>query len=63
MTHLAFLAALSLAPVQASAKPQDPAPGALEQRIDRFVRPYIASNNFTGVILVRRAGRVQLNKG
>ena len=63
MTHLAFLAALFLAPVQASAKPQDPAPGALAQRIDRFVRPYVASNNFTGVILVRRAGRVQLNKG
>jgi CubicO group peptidase (beta-lactamase class C family) len=32
-------------------------------RIDAFVRPYAASNNFTGVILVRRNGRVQFQKG
>jgi CubicO group peptidase (beta-lactamase class C family) len=63
MTHPAVLLALSLAPVQASVKAQDPAPRSIEQRIDRFVRPYAASNNFTGVILVRRGGRVQLNKG
>jgi CubicO group peptidase (beta-lactamase class C family) len=63
MIHPAFLLALSLGPVQTPAKAQDPAPRSVEQRIDRFVRPYVASNNFTGVILVRRAGRVQLNKG
>jgi CubicO group peptidase (beta-lactamase class C family) len=63
MTHIAFLLALSLAAVQGSVRPQDPTPSSLEQRIDRFVRPYVASNNFTGVILVRRGGRVQLNKG
>jgi CubicO group peptidase (beta-lactamase class C family) len=35
----------------------------MKQRIDRFVQPYVASNNFTGVILVSRGGRVQLNQG
>src|SRR5688572_23207878 len=63
MTQLPLLLAFLLAPTQTSVPIQDSAPGAIEQRIDRFVRPYVASNNFTGVILVRRRGRVQLNKG
>jgi CubicO group peptidase (beta-lactamase class C family) len=36
---------------------------ALEARVDSFVRPYVASGNFTGVILVARAGRTMLEKG
>ncbi len=63
MTQLHLLLAFLLAPVKAPAPTQDSSSRALEQRIDRFVRPYAASNNFTGVILVRRRGRVQLNKG
>src|SRR5918998_5018886 len=63
MVHLSLLLALSLAPVQAPVKAQDPTARGLEQRIDGFVRPYVASNNFTGVILVRRGGPVRLNKG
>ena len=63
MTHLPLLLAFLLAPAQTSAPTQDSTSRAIEQRIDRFVRPYAASNNFTGVILVRRRGRVQLNKG
>ena len=63
MTHLPLLLALFLAPPQTSAPTQDTTSRALEQRIDRFVRPYAASSNFTGVILVRRRGKVQLNKG
>ncbi len=63
MAHLSLLLTLSLAQATPSATTQDSAPRALEQRIDRFVQPYVASNNFTGVILVRRGGRVQLEKG
>lgn len=63
MHHLALLLPAMLAPVQQSPTAQDSAPPALEQRIDQFIRPYAASNNFTGVILVRRRGRVQLEKG
>ncbi|HET6836385.1 MAG TPA: serine hydrolase domain-containing protein [Gemmatimonadales bacterium] len=63
MHHLALLLPVILASPQQSPTSQDSAPGALEQRIDGFVRPYAASNNFTGVILVRRRGRVQLEKG
>ena len=62
MPHPALLLAIALAPLP-SAAPQDTTARALEQRIDRFVQPYVASNNFTGVILVRRGGRVQLEKG
>jgi CubicO group peptidase (beta-lactamase class C family) len=63
MTQLPLLLAFLLAPAQTSAPTQDSTSRAIEQRIDRFVRPYAASNNFTGVILVRRSGRVQVNKG
>lgn len=31
--------------------------------MDSFVRPYVASNNFTGVILVAREGKTVLEKG
>jgi len=63
MVHLSLLLALSVAPATSTAITQDSAARRLEQRIDRFVQPYVASNNFTGVILVRQRGRVQLNKG
>jgi CubicO group peptidase (beta-lactamase class C family) len=63
MTQLPLLLAFLLAPSQTSVPTQDSASRAIEQRIDRFVRPYAASNNFTGVILVRRRGRIQMNKG
>jgi CubicO group peptidase (beta-lactamase class C family) len=63
MIHIALLLPVMLAPAQQSPASPDSAAPALEQRIDRFVRPYAASNNFTGVILVRRGGRVQLEKG
>jgi CubicO group peptidase (beta-lactamase class C family) len=63
MFHVALLLPLFLAGTQPPATKQDSTRSTLEQRIDRFVRPYVASNNFTGVILVRRGGRVQLNKG
>ncbi|HYF39649.1 MAG TPA: serine hydrolase domain-containing protein [Gemmatimonadales bacterium] len=63
MTHLSLLLSVLLTPVQQSRAIQDSAARTLEQRLDRFVRPYAASNNFTGVILVRRGGRVQLEKG
>jgi CubicO group peptidase (beta-lactamase class C family) len=62
MAPFAPLLALVLA-AQPTLAPQDPNGGTLEQRVDRFVRPYVASNNFTGVILVRRARQLQLNKG
>ena len=62
MPQLVLILAAFLA-VPASVIAQDSASRPLEQRIDRFVRPYVASNNFTGVILVRHRGRVQLNKG
>jgi len=63
MPHLALLLTAVLAPPSPSAATQDSAAGAMKQRIDGFVQPYAASNNFTGVILVRRGGRVQLNQG
>ena len=63
MSHLALLLPVVLAAMQSPASGQDSTGRTLEQRIDRFVRSYVASNNFTGVILVRRGGRVQLNKG
>ncbi|HZA98218.1 MAG TPA: serine hydrolase domain-containing protein, partial [Gemmatimonadales bacterium] len=63
MIHIALLLPVMLAPAQQSPASPDSAAPALEQRIDRFVRPYAASNNFTGVILVRRGGRVQLEQG
>jgi CubicO group peptidase (beta-lactamase class C family) len=52
-----------LAAMQSPPATQDSTTRGLAQRIDGFVRPYVASNNFTGVILVRRGGRVQLEKG
>jgi CubicO group peptidase (beta-lactamase class C family) len=62
MPHLALLlAALAILPQQSP--DSSSSSGSLEQRIDRFVGPYVAGNNFTGVILVRRNGRVMLNKG
>jgi CubicO group peptidase (beta-lactamase class C family) len=64
MLTLALLLPLTLATVQQSTTAQDSSSSrALKQRIARFVQPYVASNNFTGVILVRRGGRVQLEKG
>jgi len=62
MAAFASLLPLVLA-VQPTVAQQDSSGGTLEQRIDRFVQPYVASNNFTGVILVRRERQVQLNKG
>jgi CubicO group peptidase (beta-lactamase class C family) len=62
MPHPALIALL-LASLPTTIAAQDSTGRTLEQRVDRFVRPYVASNNFTGVILVRRGGRVQLNKG
>ena len=62
MPYPALLLAAVFAPLS-SATTQDSAARTLEQRIDRFVAPYAASNNFTGVILVRHRGRVRLNKG
>jgi CubicO group peptidase (beta-lactamase class C family) len=62
MPRLALLFASVLAPL-ASVTAQNSSPRTLEQRIDRFVKPYAATNNFTGVILVRQGGRVQLEKG
>ena len=63
MPLLALILAGTLVPAVPSIMVQDSAPRQLEQRIDRFVRPYAASNNFTGVILVRHRGRIQMNKG
>ena len=40
-----------------------PAPAPLEARVDAFVRPYVAGNNFSGVILVARGGHVLLERG
>ncbi len=37
--------------------------GSLETRVDSFVAPYLATNNFTGVILVARGDGVLLEKG
>jgi CubicO group peptidase (beta-lactamase class C family) len=42
---------------------QDSAGRSLGARIDAYVQPYVGSNNFTGVILMRRNGRVQFQKG
>nr|MBA3443922.1 hypothetical protein [Gemmatimonadales bacterium] len=63
MVHLSLLLALSVAPAPSTAITQDSAARRLEQRIDRFLQPNVASNNFTGVILVRHRGGVALNKG
>lgn len=63
MPHLASVFALVLASAPSPLTPQDSSARTLERRIDRFVQPYVASNNFTGVILVRRGGRVRLEKG
>jgi CubicO group peptidase (beta-lactamase class C family) len=63
MPYLALLLAALVLTTSAGAMTQDSAAPALERRIDRFVQPYVASNNFTGVILVRSGGRVQLEKG
>jgi CubicO group peptidase (beta-lactamase class C family) len=64
MPHLALLLAAAIPALQQhSTTIQDSTGRALEQRIERFVRPYVAGNNFTGVILVRQGGRVQLNQG
>lgn len=40
-----------------------PARAALAHRIAAYARPYVESNNFTGVILVERGGRVLFEKG
>ena len=63
MPHLALLLTAVLASSSHPATTQDSAARAMKQRVDKFVQPYVASNNFTGVILVRREGRVQLNQG
>src|SRR5215213_5860151 len=62
MPRLALVLTSVLAAL-ASVTAQNSTPRTLEQRIDRFVKPYAATNNFTGVILVRQGGRVQLEKG
>jgi CubicO group peptidase (beta-lactamase class C family) len=63
MSHLALLLAVSLPTVQQIHTRQDSTGRSLQQRIDAFVRPYAASNNFTGVILVSHPGQVLLEKG
>ena len=49
------------------AGPVTPAPGGVagtvETRIDSFLEPYLATNNFTGVVLVARGDSVLLEKG
>jgi CubicO group peptidase (beta-lactamase class C family) len=62
MPHFALVLAVVL-PTMQTHMTQDSTARSLQQRIDAFVQPYVASNNFTGVILVRRGGQVQLNKG
>jgi CubicO group peptidase (beta-lactamase class C family) len=63
MPSPALLLVILTAQLQHPSFPQDSSAGTLAQRVDRFVQPYVASNNFTGVILVRRGGQVQLDKG
>jgi CubicO group peptidase (beta-lactamase class C family) len=63
---LLYLTALSLTistVQQVAPAPHDSTEGPIETRVDAFVEPYVATNNFTGVILVRRNGQVQLEKG
>lgn len=43
--------------------PAGPSPDALEARVERYVLPYVQSRNFSGAILIARAGEVLLRKG
>ena len=38
------------------------APASLEQKVDAFLRPYVATNNFSGSVLIARDGRVLVKK-
>jgi len=40
-----------------------PTPDSLEARVEAYVEPYVRSNNFSGVVLLAREGKVVLRKG
>lgn len=42
---------------------RSPAPGGLAERIDAYLKPFVETNNFTGVVLVARGGRILFQKG
>lgn len=57
--------ACSITGAIAANSPEPGAPNSKEivQRIERYLDPYIETNNFTGSILVARSGQVLLSKG
>ena len=36
--------------------------GPLNSRVDAYIQPYVATNNFSGVVLIARDGRVLVNR-
>jgi CubicO group peptidase (beta-lactamase class C family) len=62
-TPLLLAAVLGCAPTRTAIPVPASMAGSLETRVDSFVAPYLATNNFTGVILVARGDGIVLEKG
>ena len=56
-----MLGLLLLASYASFASP--PAGRQLEAKVDAYVKPYLASRNFSGAILIARDGKVLVSKG
>ena len=39
------------------------ADGSLAAKVDAYVKPYVESNNFSGSLLIAKAGKIELSKG
>lgn len=60
---IALALTTALACHQTPPRAPSPSNGPLGARVDEFVRPYVATNNFTGVILVARGDIVLFERG
>src|SRR4051812_18487675 len=60
MRRLLVLASLLL---WSAAAPAQSAPQTLANRVDAYLEPYLAGNNFSGTVLVAQRGKVLLAKG
>lgn len=54
-----------LLPAAAQKQPAQPTlhTNSISQTVDRYLQPYVAGKNFTGVVLIAKGGKVLLNKG
>src|SRR6267378_3116137 len=51
--------------ISAGAIAQEPiaVDGSLAARVDAYVKPYVESNNFSGSLLIAKAGKIVLSRG